>query len=86
MRSPEELKVLYAKFDKDVANRTRVYRFLLVFDQMCNVIFWNGSQDETISSHIARRQDAGTATKWDNFVCCMLKKLQQNHCKKSEGE
>ena len=86
MRTPEELKVLYDKFDDDVANRTRFYRFLLVFDQMCNVVFWGGSQDETISSHIARRQDAGTATKWDNFVCCMLKKLEQNHCKRSEGE
>ena len=86
MRTPEDLKVLYTKFDNDVANRTRFYRFLLVFDQTCNVIFWNGSQDETISSHIARRQDAGTSTWFDNKVCCFLKKLEQNHCKKSEGE
>ena len=77
---------LFAKFDNDVAKRTRLYRFLLVLDQMGNVLFWNGSQDETISSHISRRQEAGTATKWVNFVCCFLKKLEQNHCKKSEGE
>ena len=79
-------KALFAKFDRDVAKRTRWYRFLLALDQMGNVVFWNGSQDETISSHISRRQEAGTATKWDNFVCCLLKKLEQNHCKKSEGE
>lgn len=30
-------------------------RFLLVLDQMGNVLFWNGSQDETISSHIGRK-------------------------------
>lgn len=86
MRTPEELKVLYAKFDKDVEKRSRFFRFLLVFDQMCNVIFWNGSQDETISSHIARRQEAGTATWFDNLVCRFLNKLEHSHCRKSRGE
>ena len=84
--TPEERTILIQKFERDVAKRTRWYRFLLVLDQMGNVLFWNGSQDETISSHIARRQDAGTATKWDNFVCCLLKKLEQNHCQKARGE
>jgi hypothetical protein len=77
---------LFQKFDNDVAKRTRWYRLLLVLDQMGNVIFMNGSQDETISSHIARKQEAGTATKLNNLVCCFLKKLEQNHCNKSEGE
>jgi len=79
-------KILIAKFENDVAKRSRWYRFLLVLDQMGNVVFWNGSQDETISSHIARRQDKVIATKFDNFICCILKKLESNHCKKSEGE
>lgn len=77
---------LYIKFDNDVAKRSRIMRFLLVLDQMGNVIFMNGSQDETISSHIARKQDANTATWFDNKLCCLLKKFEQNHCKKSEGE
>jgi len=77
---------LFIKFDNDVANRTRWYRWLLALDQMGNVVFMNGSQDETISSHIARKQEAGTSTKINNFVCCFLKKLEQNHCSKSEGE
>lgn len=85
-RTPQELETLYTKFKNDVEKRSRWYRFLLVLDQMGNVVFWNGSQDETISSHIARRQEAGTATWLDNFICCILKKLEQNHCKKSEGE
>lgn len=85
-RSSEQLKALYDKFDGDVAKRSRWYRFLLVLDQMGNVLFWNGSQDETISSHIARRQEKGIATKFDNAICCLLKKIERNHCKKSEGE
>lgn len=46
---------LIQKFENDVKKRSRFFRFLLVLDQMGNVLFWNGSQDETISSHIGRR-------------------------------
>lgn len=79
-------ELLYAKFNEDIAKRSRVMRFLLVFDQMCNVLFWNGSQDETISSHIGRREVAGTATWLDKQVCRVLKKIEGNHCFKSLGE
>jgi hypothetical protein len=77
---------LYDKFDNDIKKRSRVMRFLLVFDQMCNVLFWNGSQDETISSHIGRREVAGTATWFDKQICSVLKKIEGNHCFKSLGE
>ena len=77
---------LFAKFDNDVKKRSRWYRFLLVLDQMFNVVLWNGSQDETVSSHIGRKQTKGTATWLDNKLCCFLKKLEHNHCVKSEGE
>lgn len=77
---------LYAKFDSDAKKRSRLMRFLLVLDQMFNVLIWNGSQDETISSHIHRKQMAGTATKFDNVICCLLSKLEYNHCEKSVGE
>jgi hypothetical protein len=77
---------LFQKFDNDVAKRSRLHRCLLALDQMGNVLFMNGSQDETISSHIARKQVAGTATKINNLVCYFLRKLQQNHCIRSEGE
>lgn len=43
--SHNERVALYKKFDKDMAKRTRLMRFLLVLDQMFNVLFWNGSQD-----------------------------------------
>lgn len=85
-RTPEQLKVLYEKFDTDVKKRSRLFRFLLVLDQMCNVLFWNGSQDETISSHINRRKEKGIATWFDIVVCCMLSKLEYNHCYLSRGE
>ena len=43
---------LIKKFENDVKKRSRLNRAVLAFDQFFNVLFWNGSQDETISSHI----------------------------------
>ena len=77
---------LIDKFDKDVAKRSRLMRFILILDQMGNVLLWNGSQDETISSHIGRRIETGTATWFDKKLCCLLKKLDNNHCVNSIGE
>lgn len=77
---------LIEKFEEDKAKRTRLMRLLLVIDQMCNVIFWNGSQDETVSSHIGRRIEKGEATWFDKKLCCFLKRLEKNHCNKSLGE
>lgn len=86
MRTQEELDKLYTKFDKDVSNRSRLNRLILATDQWFNVLIWGGSMDETISSHIHRKQMNGTANKFDNLVCCLLKKLEQNHCFLSRGE
>lgn len=77
---------LYAKFDNDAKKRSRFMRFALVLDQMFNVLLWNGSQDETISSHIHRKQIGGRATWFDNLVCWFLKKIESKHCLKSLGE
>ena len=77
---------LITKFENDVKKRSRVMRFLLVLDQMLNVVFWNGSQDETVSSHIGRRIADGKATWFDKKLCCLLKKLEENHCNESLGE
>ena len=86
MRSKEELEILFAKFDRDVQKRSRFMRFLLSLDQIGNVLFWNGSQDETISSHIHRRIESGKANWFDKKMCCLLKKLEDNHCYESRGE
>lgn len=67
-------ETLFEKFDNDVIKRSRVMRLLLVLDRMFNVLIWNGSQDETVSSHIARKIEKGTATWFDKKVCCLLKK------------
>lgn len=80
--SPE----LIEKFENDVKKRSRLKRFLLVLDQMINVVFWDGSQDETVSSHIGRRIEKDEATWFDKKLCCFLKKLENNHCLKSIGE
>lgn len=79
-------KTLIEKFENDIRKRSRIKRLLLVIDQMGNVLFWNGSQDETISSHIHRRIESGKATWFDKKLCCLLKKIDNNHCAKSLGE
>lgn len=80
------IQELIDKFDRDVAKRSRLMRFMLILDQMGNVLLWNGSQDETISSHIGRRIEEGKATWFDKKLCCLLKKLDNNHCANSRGE
>lgn len=86
-RSEESLKVLYAKFDYDMKKRARWKRFLLVCDQTLNVIWLNGSQDETCSSHIGRLRDKGKATKFQLWFCeKVLSKFEHSHCYKSRGE
>jgi hypothetical protein len=77
---------LIEKFENDRKKRTRLMRFLLVLDQMLNVVIWDGSQDETVSSHIGRRIKKGEATWFDKKLCCFLKRLEKNHCNKSLGE
>jgi len=79
-------KEMEQKFIIDEVKRSRFFRFLLAFDQMCNVVLWNGSQDETISSHIGRLIESGKATRFDNAICFILKKMESNHCFKSRGE
>ena len=85
-RTKEELEILFSNFDRHMADYSRLFRFLLAVDQLFNVIIFNGSPDETISSHIHRRQLNGTATWLDKKVCCLLKKLESEHCLKSLGE
>ena len=82
----DELQIMYQKFDRDVAKRSRTMRLLLATDQWFNVLLYNGSQDETISSHIHRRKLEGKATWFDKKLCCLLKKFEQNHCYESRGE
>lgn len=82
----EEREILIKKFDNDVAKRSRLQRLLIVIDQFFAVLFWNTSQDETVSSHIGRRIENGTATWFDKRLCCLLKRLEKNHCNLSVGE
>lgn len=73
-------------FERDMNKRSRFMRFLLVLDQMFNVLLWNGSQDETISSHIGRRIESNKATWFDKKLCKFLRVLEAKHCIKSKGE
>lgn len=86
MRTEEELKVLYAKFDKDVATKSRGLRLAIALDQLFGVLLWNTSQDETISSYIGRLQKQGKSNWINDKICCLLSRLEYNHCNKSLGE
>jgi len=85
MSRDDQLRMI-EKFDRDTKKRSRIMRLLLVTDQWFNVLLWGGSQDETISSHIGRKMEAGTATWFDKLVCKGLRKLEASHCMKSIGE
>jgi len=82
----QEQITLELKFVRDVEKRGRFLRLLLSIDQFFNVLLWNGSQDQTISSHIHTRQASGKANWFDNSVCWMLKRIQSKHCLRSIGE
>ena len=77
---------LIAKFETDMQKRSRFFRLLLVIDQFLNVLIWNGSQDETVSSHIGRRIKANKALRLEKWLCKLLGLLEASHCKKSLGE
>ncbi len=77
---------LIRKFENDVKKRSRFNRFLLTLDQMCNVLIWNGSQDETVSSHIGRKIQENRANWFEKKLCCFLKFFESKHCKRSLGE
>lgn len=86
MRTKDELTVLRAKFDRDMEKRSRFNRFMLSIDQTINVLWLNGSQDETCSSYIGRKKENGTSTVFQEKVCCLLNRLEYNHCSLSVGE
>jgi len=78
--------ILYSKFDRDVCRMPRWHRFFIAVDQVFAVLFWNTSQDETISSCIGRRIVAGNATWWDKLICKCLTIFQEKHCLRARGE
>ena len=77
---------LVNKFKNDVKKRSRLLRTLLAIDQLFNVVLWNGSQDETISSHIGRRIESENANIFEKKLCSFLRYLEKSHCIKSRGE
>ena len=77
---------LIAKFENDIEKHSYAIRLLLAVDQFFNVLVWNGSQDETISSNIGRKIHDGTANIVEVYICKFLQKFEYGHCKESIGE
>ena len=74
------------KFEYDMEKRNYFHRLALVFDQFFNVLLWNGSQDETISSHMGRRIAAGKANRVEKWLCGVISMVVKSHCEKALGE
>lgn len=81
-----ETQKLWDKFDNDIEKRSYIMRILLVLDQLFNVVFLNGSQDQTTSGHIAKRQYEKSSNWFMNKLCIILKKIEAKHCWLSRKE
>lgn len=76
----------WEQFDKDVAKRSYGKRVALILTQAINVVFLNGSQDQTTSGHIARLQYEGRSKWYHDMICKVLKWLEADHCWLSRKE
>jgi len=87
MEQPDfHTKKMWIKFDNDIAKRSYFMRILLAIDQLLNVIFLNGSQDQTISGHIAKKQYEGKARWYHCLLCRFLMIFEAKHCWLSRNE
>lgn len=82
----ESLQKIWDKFDEDIAKRPYWLRAIIAFDQFFNVLLMNGSQDQTISGHIAKKQYEGTNKWYHDLICKGLRKLEAKHCWLSRAE
>jgi hypothetical protein len=79
-------KKFIKKFKNDIKKRHYLLRLLLSVDQFFNVLILNGSQDETISSHVGRKMADGSANVFHKGICSFCRVFESRHCKKSIGE
>jgi hypothetical protein len=61
----------------EVQREGYIHRFLIAFDIFCNVVFFNGDEDETISSHSARAATQGK--RWGIVLSKFLNLFQRDH-------
>lgn len=59
-----------------------LYRVLVAFDMLCNVAFFGGVIDETISAHAGRM--AARKRLWAQILNWFLNKIQPDHCRLAE--
>lgn len=62
--------------------KPRWLRALLALDQLANVVFLGGDEDETISSHAGKQARGGA--RWACILCRFLDLFQEDHCHLSE--
>jgi|SRR6185437_5287011 len=70
---PSEVK----KYETQSLEHGYIVRCLLAFDVLCNVVFFKGRLDETISAHSARAAMEGKL--WGIWMSKFLDIFQKNH-------
>ena len=86
MSEVEYRKLSIIKFEADKKQLHYVIRLLLAIDQFCNVLLFNGSHNETISSSIGRLNKDNKANWIQRQICFILHYIESKHCEKSIGE
>ena len=84
--SDESVPLLKCGYYEDTYSHSFIMRLLISLDQFFNVLFWNGSHKETISSNIGRKIEKNKHSKIDKVICICLRKIENRHCFKSVGE
>ena len=69
--------------EQQAGRENYIVRSLVAFDQLCNVVLFNGDPDETISSHSARAATEGKL--WGKIMSHFLDWFQVDHGAKAEA-
>jgi hypothetical protein len=69
--------------EQQAGRENYILRALVAFDQLCNVVIFNGAPDETISSHSARAATEGKL--WGKLMSHFLDIFQSDHGAKAEA-
>lgn len=63
--------------------KERLWNILIAFDQLIKTVVYGGNPDVTISHVIGVKTQKGTANWLERKICCLLNKLDVDHCKES---
>jgi len=66
------IALLLVSIDAKAEPKSYIYRVLLAVDQLANVVFLNGHEDETISSNTAKMSVNKDLPKWQRGIAVLI--------------